>query len=390
MSSSNLVKLSAIEESSYGVTPATGNFQQVRFTSESLSGTPSVIKSTEIHSDRTAGGQIQVGLEVGGDVSMEMSADDMFENFIRGGMMRKVAEPAATIDLLEMQMKAIDKTLTITGEATLTAGSLIILSGFTNDKNNGPAFIKSVSATGTSPDIVTVLTISKETIADETTTDAAIDVPQKLTVGTDIVSFSIEKDYSDLTDKSVDYLGMLVNEFKLEMSYGAIAKAQFMFKGNGYEMPTTKMTDGRTIDPAGTEQPYNASSDIGTVWVGDDVADFCIQKLDITVSNGLSPQVCMGSLAPRQYALGTAAISIGGSAYLADANWDLMAKKLTQEPVRIAYSVGNIDGGMTVVVHGAQLSFPDGNAAGMDQQVSLQFSGSAKTMDSGYFDIYLY
>jgi hypothetical protein len=181
---------------------------------------------------------------------------------------------------------------------------------------------------------------------------------------------------------------MLVSEMMLEMAHGNIAKSKFMFMGNGYTMPVPATTDGRTITDASTDQPYNASSDIGLVIVDGQVADFCIQSLSVTLNNGLSPQVCMGSLAPREYSLGAATISVSGSTYLADENWSLMLKKISQEPVSIGFTVSNMDGGMTVLLHGVQLTFPDGAAEGLDQQVSLAFSGSATATETGYFDIY--
>lgn len=577
MSSSNLVKITAIEEAAYGVTPATGDFQTARFISESLSGTPQTAKSTEIHSDRTASGQVQVGLDVGGDINAEMSADPLLQDFIRAAMMQKEVEPAATMTGKAITVKAVDKTLEIIGSADLAKGDLIFLSGFTNEKNNGMAYINKVEAdeispaapvgravmitatpsadteyawtfstaddsTGTwtygegSPDTagsftysaagtyevkfvdangvashlslnvvaladtpveqsssaetaykaaieatpsadtdlnfsfamseavagdfdfgegdpatieagasasftfsaagtydvtftnangdvstleLTVatayadntaqsgepeefspaveavngfkITVGKETMADETSpTTASVKKATKLSIGTDIVSFSICKQFEDLTDKSISYLGMLVNQMSIAMRYGSIAETTFGFMGNNYDTPDTPITDGRTITEASTFQPLNASSDVGSVFINGQIAQFCVQNLSIQLDNGLTPQQCMGRLTPREYALGTAAVTVSGSAYLADSNWDLMEKKITQEPVSIAYTASNQDGGIAVIVHGAQLSFPDAGAKGLDQQVSIEFQGTAKNTENGYFDIYFY
>jgi hypothetical protein len=81
-------------------------------------------------------------------------------------------------------------------------------------------------------------------------------------------------------------------------------------------------------------------------------------------------------------------VTVSGSAYIADANWNLLEKKLTQQPVSIAFAAENQDGGIAIVVHGAQLSFVDPSARGMDQQVSIDFSGSATNTENGYLDIY--
>jgi hypothetical protein len=483
MSSSNLVKISSIEETVYGVTPAAGEFKTVRYTSESLSGTPQTAESAEIQSDRTSGGQVQVGLDVGGDINAELSSDAALKDFIRGAMMQKTWEPT-TEDAGTWTVDPIDKTFTNdTSSVEFAIGDLIIVSGATDAKNNGPMYVKNFTSTENTPAVLkakitatpganplqyvfdidsgvagtfsygdaddteetitagasggftyaaaanytvtftdensvvstlalpavdtdpvvvvgadeiltpaintVVLTVAKETIAtaDETMT---LKKAEKLSIGTDTISFSIEKDFTDLSDKAIAYRGMVVNQMNLSMTYGSIVESSFMFMGNGYDTPTPKMTSGRTIQDAGTTQPFNASSDIGLVIVDGKVADFCIQSLQISLSNGLTPQTCMGTLAPRQYSLGMAAITVSGSAYLSDENWGMMAKKLSQTPVSIAFTVQNDDGGMAVVLHGAQLSFPDPSSGGMDQQVSIEFSGSAKQVAAGYFDLYMF
>jgi hypothetical protein len=260
-------------------------------------------------------------------------------------------------------------------------------------------FANAVSQTGEpeefSPEIPAVnsfkITVGKETIADETSpTTATVKKATKLSVGTDVVSFSICKQFQDLTDKSVSYLGMLVNQFSISMRYGSIAETTFGFMGNNYDTPDTPLTTGRVIAPASTSQPLNASSDVGSVFIDGQIAQFCVQNLSIQLNNGLTPQQCMGRLTPREYALGTAAVTVSGSAYLADSNWDLMEKKITQQPVSIAYTAANQDGGIAVIVHGAQLSFPDAGSQGLDQQVSINFEGSAKNTENGYFDIYFW
>jgi hypothetical protein len=380
MSSSNLVRITAIEEATYGQTPAAGDFVTARFVSESLSGTPSTTASTEIRSDRTAGGQVQVGLEVGGDINGELSGDPVQTQFIRAAMMQPTAVPALVVTS-SIDVNAIDRRLTFAEANQFAAGDMIMLTGFTEEKNNGQAYVVSVDSVGAS------IKIAKETIATETGS-ATITRPEKLSIGTTPISHTVEKKYLDLTEKSITYTGMLVSEMMLEMAHGNIAKSKFMFMGNGYTMPVPATTDGRTITDASTDQPYNASSDIGLVIVDGQVADFCIQSLSITLNNGLSPQVCMGSLAPREYSLGAATITVSGSTYLADENWSLMLKKISQEPVSIGFTVSNQDGGMTVLLHGVQLTFPDGAAEGLDQQVSLAFSGSATATETGYFDIY--
>lgn len=384
MSSSNAIQINAIEEATYGVTPATGDFKTARFISESLSGTPQTVRSTEIHADRTSSGTVQVGLDVGGDINEELSADPLQQDFIRAAMMQKTIEPPMTVTGEAIVVDPIGKTLTFENAPTFAVGDLIVLSGFTQAKNNGIAYVLAITGTE--------VLISKETIASETsTTDATVLKGEKISVGTDIISFSMCKDFTDLTEKSIDYLGMIVNSMSISMKHGAIADVVFGFMGNGYDnTANTVMTDGHTILPPSNAQPFNATSDISGVFIDGEITDFCLQSLKVDLQNGLTPQVCMGRLAPRSYTLGTANVNVSGSAYISDENWHLLEKKITQQPVSIVYGAENQDGGIVVAVRGAQLSFVDPSARGQDQQVSIEFSGAAKLVDSGYFDIYLW
>src|ERR1043165_7236204 len=109
MSSSNLVRLAFIEEVEYGVAP-TGNFQTARFTSESLSGTPETTESQQIRTDRMSGGQVVVGLTVGGEMNFELAKEDALDNFLESAMHSEWDEADAVTVSLAIDASA--KTLT--------------------------------------------------------------------------------------------------------------------------------------------------------------------------------------------------------------------------------------------------------------------------------------
>lgn len=85
MSESNQVVLRYIPEVTYNTTPVNGVWQAVRYTSESLSATPTTTTSAEIRADRMLSDMPKVGLEVGGDISFEFSATS-FDDFIESTM----------------------------------------------------------------------------------------------------------------------------------------------------------------------------------------------------------------------------------------------------------------------------------------------------------------
>lgn len=85
--SSNLARILIIPESSFGVTPTTGDSQELRFTGESLKFGITTETSQEIRSDRQIADLIQTGAESSGDVNFELSYgtyDDLLEAALGG------------------------------------------------------------------------------------------------------------------------------------------------------------------------------------------------------------------------------------------------------------------------------------------------------------------
>ena len=83
MSESNRVEIKYVAESTYGTTPTNSTaWQALRFTSHSLSGSPSTVVSKEIRSDRQVSDLILVSQQVGGEIQGEFSCltyDDLIQ-----------------------------------------------------------------------------------------------------------------------------------------------------------------------------------------------------------------------------------------------------------------------------------------------------------------------
>ena len=72
------------------------------------------------------------------------------------------------------------------------------------------------------------------------------------------------------------------------------------------------------------------------VTVNNAATDYCTQSFTLTLDNGLTPQQCIGRVAPRDYDLGTAAVSVSTSIYLSDTSYNRfhVAQKMTQRAYR--------------------------------------------------------
>lgn len=394
MSSSNNVRIASIKETVYGVTPAAGNFKSARFVSESLSGSPETTESALIRTDRQSSGQVVTGLTVGGAINLELAYDSLINEWLEGAMFNSWQTSLAV---------NADLTIATTGGTITRAagdwntdvrvGDIITLTGFSNSVNNTQVMVSSI-------DSATVIKfVGPEAIVDEVGTGNTFKVADYLEIGNKNTrtSFSLEKAFLDLTNKAINYRGQLVNTMNLNIAYGSIVSASFEFSGNDYEpvgAAVDFMTNGRTIDNAATTNPMNGSIDMpfiandsaGTL----DESTFCIQSVELNLNNNLSAQNCIGKAAPQDYSEGTAQITVNLSAYLADENWNLIAKKLSQDPIQFGFMVKNNGGYYGFYLPAVQLSFNDPQSQGQNQDVILNTSGVAKVGANGESALRIY
>lgn len=387
MSSSNLVSLTYVKETTYGEKPSPLSgvtLKTARFTSESLSGTPLTTESQELRSDRMSSGQVVTGLDVGGAIDFELAKDAFFDDFFEAGMMSTwVADETLNTSVVLTPDGGDDQL------ATLTLGAAFA--------NLDPGVLAKFTPTGADPVIVSIISVDTPdtvfTVATEkgqAAVSETLDVilPAHLDIGETKGSFLAGKAYTDVEtsgdDNSQTYLGKLVSGFSINSEYGQIVKGAFNLLGNGYvqESPSFAeqvVTAGGSVTAAGTTAKLNASIDVPLVTSDGAATTFCIENFSIEMDNGLQAQNCIGKAAPTDYTLGTASISINASIYLSSTSYAaFMPGKLSQTPVSLTFAMINDDGGYAFHLPAVQLSFPDPSAGGQNQQTMLEASGVAK------------
>jgi hypothetical protein len=395
MSSSNRVRVTFIEESVLGTTPIAGDFDTARFISESLSGTPSTAESQQIRADRLPSGQVVTGLELGGDLNFELAKESQLEKFMQSAMFNTWDTQALqTVDLeIDATAKTIERA---SGDwnTTVDVGDFITLGGFVNSVNNTQAQVLEV----VSPTVVRVsFNEANGPVVDEVATATTYKRADRLAVGTTKKSFSIEKAFLDLTNKAINYKGMMVDTMNLEVNYGEIVNGSFTFAGTRYEpadQASEFITNARTINPPATTNSMNGSIDMPIIasalggTFGD--VDFCIQSVGLTLNNNLSVQNCIGEIAPKDYSPGTAGVEVTLSTYLSDDNWEALALKLSQSPFALGFMIKNVDGWYGFYLPAVQVSFEDPASAGANQEVSLEMTGTGKVGANGESPLYIY
>jgi len=395
MSSSNLVRIAVIEEVTQGTTPGAGAFSTARFTSESLSGTPTTTESQTLRADRLSSGQIATGLEVGGTLSFELGADPVIDMFIESAMQSSWnVQATQTVDLTVVAATRLITRASGDWNATVEVGDILTLDGFVATTNNTQCQIIDIQSTTV---IKVVFNETNGAVVDEVGSGTDYKRADKISIGTTQKYFSMEKAFLDLTTKAINYRGMQANSMELNVNYGEVISGSFEFNGTDYEPADAAgefMTNARTIDAAATtgfmngsiDMPFINSSATGVL----DEADFCIQSASISLNNNDQATNCIGLSAPKGYSSGTAATTINLSTYLADSNWSVLAKKLTQEPFALGFMVKNLDGFYGFYLPAVQVSFPDPSSGGANQQISLEMDGTAKVGSAGENQLYLY
>lgn len=392
MSSSNLVRVAFIKESVYGETPGAGNFEQARFTSDSLSGSPETTESQQIRVDRYSSGQVVTGLTVGGDINFELAKEDAIDLFFESAMYSSwVADTPIAVDLtLDTTAKTITRA---SGDwnSDVAVGDVVSLIAFSNTENNTEVMIVAINSA------TEVKYAGTEDIVDEVGSGTSFVVADKMSIGTTKSSFSIEKAFLDLTSKAIIYKGMICSGFSIAATYGEIITGSFTFSGNSYQTVNAAIdfiTNGRTINGAATtnslngsvDMPFLVSSAVGAL----DEATFCIQSVEISLNNNLTAQTCIGEAAPIDYSAGTAQIEVNISAYFSDESYTLLSKKLSQEAFALGYLLKNVDGFYGFYMPAVQVSFDDPASAGINQDVILSMSGVAKVGANGESPLTIY
>lgn len=392
MSSSNSVRVAVIEESTYGVTPGAGNFKTARFTSEALSGTPDTVESAQIRTDRMSSGQVVVGLKVAGDMKFELAKEDALDLFLASAMYSAWSTLAlVTVDLsINATTKEITRASGDWTVAPIVVGDILTLAGFVTTGNNVQVMVAEVTN-------ATVIKYVGPTLVTEVGTGTTYKRADKISIGTTKKSFSMEKKFTDLTTKGINYRGMIVSNLDLKFAYGELATGSFGFSGNDYQTAAIAgdlITNTRTVDAPATSQtlngsidmPFLASSAIGTL----DTTGFDLQSVALKLNNNLTPQNVIGDIAPKDYSAGTAQISVDLTAYLSNSSWDVLGKKLTQTPFALGFQVKNGGGFYAFYMPQVQVSFEDPASGGQNQDILLTMSGTSKVGATGESALTIY
>lgn len=376
-------------------TGGSGEFQDARFTSEKYSGTPDTTESAQIRTDRMSSGQVVTGLKVDGGHSFELAKEQAIEDFMQSAMFNSwfAQEPVTgTFHIDVTSGIKIERSAGNFSDEGVVVGDFIQLSDFSSDENNVIVMVMDIQDSGE-----TLLVAAPAGMAAATAESATYQVCDKLSIGVTKNSLTVEKTFLDLTTKGLIYRGCLVAQMEIKVEYGSLISGSFDTSGNDYEAVDAAedfASYGEFLNDPATTDSMNGSVDmpfVATNVTGDWAQDqFCLQSVDLQLNNNLTVQNCIGKAAPQDYSPGTSDITVSLSSYLKDTNWELLAKKLSQEPFALGFLVQNIDGFYAFYMPAIQVSFDDPQSGGANQEISMDMKGTCKVGANGESSLTIY
>ena len=383
-----MIQHSFLREATFGVLNPTGDFQAISKTSANFTGTPDTTESSTIRSDRLPSGNIVTGLTVNGSVSNELARTVVHDEFLAACMMMEwPATPAS--DITDIAYDSGTGVMTTTGTdltTILSVGDTITLDGLVSpaDVYNLVTVFTVTAVTATT---ATVVTSSSVATWDATAGAVAdIQVAPCVVISDDQNSYTFEKQYLDLTDKAITYLGEVFSAFSGSFSYGSPVTIDYTLMGAGKELPTTPIVSpggARNLLVGPTENFFNPTTDMPFVMLDGELATYCVESLSLGLDNGLTAKNCVWRLTKAGFDLGTAKVTVSIDAHFSDANFSMLQRILDQDTVEIAWPVVDDTGLGYMFYVSCNLSGDDPDVSGQDAQAMLNLSGSGAIGDDG-------
>lgn len=302
MSDTNRVAMKYVKESTFGTTPGTPTMTTVRLTGESLKQATASTKSQEIRSDRQIPDVVRTGINVEGDINFELSPGGSgtagpFDDFIASAVQASawVADVVSTGTYTPATSTTFTRATGSFVTDGLTAGSWIKVSGST--ANNTIFRIVTVAAL--------TLTVSGVAVVVESSASITIRQGGTATNGTTQDSYTLQKQFSDLSNEFEYNRGCVVAGWNLAVSADAIITGAFSFLGKVQTSGTTDLASSTTT--AASNDVFNAIDHVLAVFEGglttSDVAS--VTDFTFNLNNGLRTREVVGTLGAQSIGSGT-------------------------------------------------------------------------------------
>lgn len=338
MSSADLVVHKYLEEVTIGVTPASA-LKKVNVVSSSIDGQISTTVSNQISAARVDTDLIRTDGSTSGDLGIEWQYV-AYNDFIEGALgadWNTVFSLTATDISADTADDSFNSVAAAWNTSTILPGYWIKVSGFANAANNGIFKVVSV----TTAKIVVAANLVTEAAGPSITVKG-----QSIRNGVLKKSYTIEREFVDLTNTFVSHKGMVVNSMNIAASVGSIVTGSFNFNGMTTAYSTTTVGTGADL-AATSNDVFDPVDSFGTIYVDGVAFSDCVRTIDLTTTNNTRNTQCLGSLYPTNINIGT--LGVTGNLEIYYNNSTMIEKFLNGTSFSLSYSFSDADGNYLVV-----------------------------------------
>lgn len=192
-----------------------------------------------------------------------------------------------------------------------------------------------------------------------------------LTAGLVAKSFTVEKEFSDLTDKFIQLKGCRVGQFDLSFVINEIVTGSMVLAGaDGLEASASLVGSGSEAAPSGNDVLAGNVDTDQILYDGTDISSsgIVITRIDLSINNTLRPNYSLASQTPIDQKSGTHRFTGTIEAYLSDEAWEIYQDMLTNTEVSLEWTFTDAAGkGYTIELPKIKISGDAPGAAGQDQ-----------------------
>jgi len=317
MADGSRIRVSIVEETSYGVTPSTPTMLVLPVTGSGLADRLGYVQSNIINPDRNIDDLVRLSKSAGGTIPLELRYSPAGEG-LSTALLALLSSSAYTASTTEASCTIAGGNKNVTKAAHdfpadgFVVGDIVKVSGSSVTAENGYYRVTS-SAVGT---------LGLDAPANFTAGGLSVTVTRgaRTTNGTATPSFTVEVAHLDL-QKAQIYTGCVINTMDLNLAIGQLAtvtlgiEAQSSTRADSNTGTPDQFIAGATYTAAATHPTLDP---IGVAEIRVGGADYAAQSLTLNLTNNARAREQIGSLGPVSMARGFFGATGSVTAYLAD------------------------------------------------------------------------
>lgn len=344
-SDANRTGLAYAVETTWG-TIATRQYQELRFTGESLAYNVANIQSSEIRDDRQIADTIQTGADCGGGFNFELSYGS-FDDLLYAALWSSGWSVAINSTKSSLQMNTAGHMWLDTGQsfASFVTGQWIEVSGFAaagaTADNNNYFYITGARTTG-------IDVIPPPTVATASSNNSLLTVKGSyIRNGVTETSLTIEREHADIT-QFFAFAGMVANTLNITATANAVLTGSIDFIGKSATRSASAGTSTANAS-ATTTDVLNTVSNVGRILEGATAATMAtidatlfIQEISFSLNNNVRGIPAIGTLGFVDIGVGSCEVTGALNVYFKDGT--LYDKYIAGTETGLAFKVEDEDG----------------------------------------------